>query len=178
MRREKKKEAVGQLADKLSQCSIAIATDYRGLSVTEMTELRRRLRQGDIEYRVVKNTLTRFAAAQANKEELTDIIEGPVALAFGYGDVIEPAKALADYIQSSKSSLKIRGGLLERRVLSASEVMELASLPPKEVLIAKMLGGMQAPIVALASVLSGVMSGFLGVLNARIEQLEGEGYGS
>jgi large subunit ribosomal protein L10 len=173
MRREKKGEVVRQLAEKLSRCNIAITTDYRGLSVAEMTELRRRLRQGEIEYRVIKNTLTRFAAEQAGKEGLTSIIEGPTAIAFGYGDIAAPAKALIDYIRSSKSELKIRGGLLDRRVLSAAEVTALATLPPKEELIAKLLGGMQGPLFALVGVLNATLAGFLGVLNARVKQLEG-----
>lgn len=173
MPREKKVEAVKHLAEKLSRCNIAITTDYRGLSVAEMTELRRRLRQGDVEYRVIKNTLARFAAQQAGKEGLTSIIEGPTAIAFGYGDVTEPAKALIDYIRSSKAKLKIRGGLLDQRVLSAAEVTALATLPPKEVLIAKLMAGMQGTILALVQVLNATLIGFLNVLNGRIAQLEG-----
>ncbi|MFQ5924700.1 MAG: 50S ribosomal protein L10 [Dehalococcoidia bacterium] len=175
MRREEKKEAVRELAQKLSQCNIVITTDYRGLSVAEMTELRRRLRQGEIEYRVVKNTLARFAAAAADKEGLMGIIEGPTAIAFGYGDVTEPAKALIDYIRSSNVELRIRGGLLDRRVLSPSEVTALASLPPREVLIARLLGGMQGAMSALVTVLNATLAGFLGLLNAQIKQLEGGG---
>lgn len=175
MRREKKEEAVRQLAQKISGCNIAITTDYRGLSVAEMTELRRRLRQGQIEYRVIKNTLARFAAEQAGKEGLNQIIEGPTAIAFGYGDATEPARALLDYIRSSKAPLRIRGGLLEHRVLSASEVITLATLPPKEVLIAKLLAGMQGGILALVRVLNATLAGFVGLLNARIQQLEGGG---
>ena len=177
MRREKKEEAVRELAEKLSRCNIVITTDYRGLSVAEMTELRRRLRQGEIEYRVVKNTLARFAAAEVDKEGLMSIIEGPTAIAFGYGDVTEPAKALIDYIRSSRAELRIRGGLLDRRVLSASEVTALATLPPREVLIARLLGGMQGAISTLVNVLNATSAGFLGLLNARIKQLEGGGNG-
>lgn len=177
MRKEEKKEAVSQLAHKLSGCDVAITTDYRGLSVAEMTELRRRLRQEGIEYRVIKNTLARFAAEQAGKEGLTSIIEGPTAIAFGYGDVAAPAKALVDYIRSSRSELKIRGGLLDQRVLSAVEVTTLASLPPKEELIAKLLAGMQGTIFALVNVLNANITSFLNLLNARIIQLEGGGDG-
>jgi len=173
MRREQKKEAVKELADKLSRCNIAITTDYRGLSVAEMTELRRQLRKMEIEYRVIKNNLARFAAEQAGKEGLTSIIEGPTAIAFSYGDVIVPAKALVDYIRSSKSQLKIRGGLLDQRVLSASEVTTLAVLPPWDELIAKLLGAMQGNILSLARALNANILGFLGVLNARMKQLEG-----
>ena len=177
MRREKKEEAIRQLAQKISRCNIAIATNYRGLSVAEMTELRRRLRQVEVEYRVIKNTLARFAAEQAGKGGLNQIIEGPTAIAFGYGNVTEPAQALLDYIRSSKVELTIRGGLLEQRVLSASEVIALADLPSKEALIAKLLGGLQGPIFALAQVLNATPAGFVRVLNARIQQLQGGGNG-
>jgi large subunit ribosomal protein L10 len=173
MRKEKKKEAVSQLAEKFSRCNIAITTNYRGLSVAEMTELRRRLRQGGIEYRVIKNTLARFAAKLAGKEGLNQIIEGPTAIAFGYSNVTEPAKALIDYIRSSRGRLTIRGGLLGQRVLTASEVTDLATLPPKEVLMAKVLGAMQGPISALVNVLNSTLVGIVGMLNARIRQLEG-----
>ncbi len=173
MRLDEKKQAVSELAQKLERSTIVITTNYRGLSVAEMTELRRKLRQEEIEYRVIKNTLARFAAEQAGKEGLTSIIEGPSAIAFGYGDVVAPAKALIDYIRSAKSELRIRGGLLEQRVLSAAEVTTLATLPPKEVLIAKLLSGMQGSIFALVYVLNANITGLLGLLVARRKQLEG-----
>jgi len=173
MRLEEKKQAVSELAQKLERCTIVIATNYRGLSVAEMTELRRRLRQEEIEYRVIKNTLARFAAEQAGKEGLTSIIDGPTAIAFGYGDVIAPPRALIAYIRSAKSELRISGGLMEQRVLSAAEVTTLATLPPKEVLIARLLSGMQGSISALVHVLNANITGLLGLLVARRKQLEG-----
>jgi len=173
MRMEEKKQAVSELAQKLERSSIVITTNFRGLSVAEMTELRRRLRQEEIEYRVIKNTLAHFAAEQAGKEGLISIIEGPTAIAFGYGNVVAPAKALIDYIRSAKSELRISGGLMEQRVLSASEVATLATLPPKEVLIAKLLSGMQGSILALVNVLNANITGLLSLLVARRKQLEG-----
>lgn len=173
MRLEEKKQAVSELAQKLERSNIVITTSYRGLSVTEMTELRRRLRKEQIEYRVIKNTLARFAAEQAGKEGLNSIMEGPTAIAFGYGDVVVPAKALIDYIRSASSELRISGGLIEERVLSASEVATLATLPPKEVLIAKLLSGMQGSISALVNVLNANVTGLISLLVARRKQLEG-----
>jgi len=173
MRLEEKKQAVIELAQKLERSSIVITTSYRGLSVAEMTELRRRLRQQQIEYRVIKNTLARFAAGQAGKEGLNSIIEGPTAIAFGYGDIVVPAKALIDYIRSASSELRISGGLIEERVLSASDVATLATLPPKEVLIAKLLSGMQGSISALVNVLNANVTGLINLLVARRKQLEG-----
>ena len=173
MRLEEKKQAVSELAKKLERCSIVITTSYRGIAVAEMTELRRRLRQQEIEYRVIKNTLAAFAAEQAGKAELTSIIEGPTALAFGYGDMVVPARALTDYIRSAKSQLRINGGLVEQRLLSAAEVAYLATLPPKEVLIARLLMGMQGSILALVNVLNANLTGFINLLVARRNQLEG-----
>ena len=173
MHREEKKETVTELADKLGRCSIVISTDYRGLPVAEMNEIRRRLRQTQIEYRVVKNTLIRLAAEQANREEIVNIVEGPTAIAFGYGNVVEPAKVLLDYIRSSGSTLKIIGGLVGQRVLSPSDIAGIATLPSKEVLVGKLLGMMKAPIASLVNVLNANIAGLAHVLNARMKQLEG-----
>jgi large subunit ribosomal protein L10 len=172
MRLKQKKEVVSELAEKLERANIAITTSYRGLTVSQMTELRRKLRQEEIEYRVLKNNLARFAAEQAGREGLTSVIEGPTAVALGYGDVVKPAKTLLDYIRSSKVELGILGGLMGNRVLSAAEVTALAALPPKEVLIAKLLSGMQGSIYGLVNVLNANIAGFLNLLAARKKQLE------
>jgi len=172
--RERKTQIIDKLREDFSKCSIGILTDYRGLSAQEATALRRRLRDSGIEFRVVKNTLARFAAERAGKEELISSFDGPIAIAFGYSDIVEPARALADYIDSSKASLSIKGGFLSDRLLTAEDVKTLSTLPPREVLLAKVLGGMQAPISALVSHLATPIRGFIGLLQARIQQLEGE----
>ena len=174
MSREKKTQIIDGLQEFFSKCSISVLTDYRGLSSAEMTDLRRALRKSEVEYRVVKNTLARFAAERAGKDELAALFEGPVAIAFGYGDVTEPAKVLADYIRASKASLSIKGGLLGDRVLTSGDVETLATLPSREILIARVLAGMQSPVVNLISCLAAPMRGVIGVLQARIKQLEGE----
>ena len=107
MLRERKDQIINELADSLSRCSIAIATDYRGLSAKEMVQLRRRLTELGVEYRVVKNTLTRFAVEKAGRKQLEALLAGPLAIAFGYDDVIKPAQALSEHIRSSGSVLKI-----------------------------------------------------------------------
>ncbi len=174
MPREKKALIIDRLQENFSKCSIGILTDYRGLSVPEMTVLRRRLRESGIEYKVVKNTLARFAAARAGKDELVSFFEGPVAIAFGYGDITEPARALANYIGTSKASLSIKGGFITDRLLTSEDVMTVSSLPSREILQAKVLGGMQIPIVALVNCLTTPIRGVIGVLQARIQQMEGE----
>ena len=172
MSREKKKQIISELEQILAKCSAAVFTDYRGLSTAELTELRRRLRQSGVGYRVVKNTLARFSAERAGKPYLLDLIEGPVAIAFGYGEVTQPAKLLVDHINSSRSELSIKGGFVGARRLTSGEVAAMAKLPSREVLLAKVLAGMQSPIVTLVSCLSSPMRGLVGVLQARIKKME------
>jgi large subunit ribosomal protein L10 len=172
MPREKKAQIIDSLQEIFSKCSIGILTDYRGLSALEITSLRRRLNESGIEYKVVKNTLARFAAQRADKNELAHSFEGPTAIAFGYDNTVEPAKTLADYIRTSKIDLSIKGGFLGNRLLTSEEVMTLSTLPSKEILLAKVLGRMQSPIIALLACLTAPMRGIIGVLQARIQQLE------
>lgn len=173
MPREEKVQVVDELSQVLSECSIGIMTDYRGLSTAEMTELRRSLRNSEVRYRVVKNTLARFAAEKAGKGELVSFFEGPVAIAFGYGDIVAPAKILADYIKTQKSMLTIKGGFADDRIFTPADIENLASLPSTEILLAKILAGMQSPIYRLVNSLSSPMRGLMGVLQARAKQLEG-----
>ena len=174
MSREKKAQTIDRLQDAFSKCSIGILTDYRGLSTPEITVLRRKLRELSVEYKVVKNTLARFAGERAGKGDLVSFFEGPVAIAFGYGDITEPAKALADYIRTSKASLSIKGGFLGDRLLTPEDVATLSTLPSREILLAKVLGGMQGPIITLVGCLTTPIRGITGVLQARIKQLEEE----
>ena len=139
-----------------------------------MTSLRRRLDKSGSHYRVVKNTLARFAAEKAGRDDLASLFEGPVALAFGYGDIIEPARALADYIQTSKVKLDIKGGFLSDRLLTSDDVTTISTSPPREVLVARVLGGMQSPISILVSCLANPIRQAIGTIQARIQQMEGE----
>jgi large subunit ribosomal protein L10 len=173
MSREKKTKIIDSLQQLFSRCSVAILTDYRGQSANEMTRLRRRLREAGIEYKVVKNTLARFAAQRSGREEVAGYFDGPVAIAFGYGDITEPAKALATFIEESKASMTIKGGFLADRLLTKEEVITLSALPSKEVLLARVVGGVQGPISALVSQLAAPMMGLIAGLQARIQQLEG-----
>ena len=174
MSREKKGQVIDRLQENFSKCSSGIFTDYRGLSALEMTDLRRRLRESGIEYKVVKNTLARFAAERVGRDELTGFFEGPVAIAFGYSDITEPARVLSDYIRTSKASLSIKGGFLGDGLLTVEEVTDLSTLPSREVLVARVLGGMQSPLATLVNCLTAPMRGVVGALQARIQQLEGE----
>jgi len=172
MSREKKAQTIDSLQESLTRCNVGILTDYRGLSTPELTNLRKKLRGVGIEYRVTKNTLVSLAAARAGQNDLTSCFAGPVAIAFGYGDITEPAKILIDYINTSKASLSIKGGFLAGRALTMEEAISLAKLPPREILLAKVLGGMQSPVTGLVNCLAAPMRGLLGTLQARIKQME------
>ena len=173
MHREQKMRIVDQLKEAISKCSLGILTNYQGLSTSEINVVRRRLRQMGIEYRVVKNTLARLAASKADKGFLSGSFEGPVAVAFGYGDIVEPAKALLDYINSSSTTLSIRSGFLGDRLLTSDEVKMLAKTPTREVLLAQVISGMQAPIANLLNCLTSPLRDTIGILQNRIKQLEG-----
>lgn len=170
--KEKKAQIIDQLQESFANCNIGILTDYRGLTTPEMTKLRRSLREVGVEYRVTKNTLARFAAERANRNALAELFEGPTAVTLGYGDITQPAKALTDYIRTSKLTLDIKGGFMGDRLLTKEEIIALAALPPKEILLAKVIGGMQAPITNLVSRLSSPIQGFINVILARTKKME------
>lgn len=172
MPREKKVAIVDNLTELFRKCSIGILTDYRGITANELTDLRRQFRGKGIDFKVVKNTLARFAAEKAGREDLSGLFQGPVALVFGYGSEVETAKTLDEYNRNLKTSLEIRGGFLTERRLTAVEITSLAKLPSREVLIGRVMGGMQAPIIGLLFRLSAPLQGIIGVLQARINQLE------
>ena len=172
MSREEKAKVIQDLEEVFEKCSIGILTDYRGLSVHEMTALRRRLQDAGVEYRVVKNTLARFAAERLGRADLAATFEGPVALALGYGDLVEPARVLTGYIDAEKSVMTIKGGFIGDRLLSSEDVSDLSRLPSREVLVAKVLGAMQGPIAGLVNCLNAPIAGMARVLQARINQLE------
>ncbi len=171
MLREKKTQIINKLADDLSRSTIVIATNYQGLTAKQMTELRNVLAKADIGYHVAKNTLVCFAADKAGKRQLVDIIKGPVALAFGYSDVVDSAKVLNRYIKSTESSLQIRGGLLGERILTPEEVVSLANLPSKEVLVSQLIARLQAPITGLYNIFALPLQGLLNVLQGRNQKL-------
>jgi large subunit ribosomal protein L10 len=172
--REEKAQLIDSLQEIFSKCSVGVLTDYRGLTAAKMTELRRKFREASVEYRVVKNTLARFAAERAGKDELVGLFEGPVAIAFGYGDITEPARALAAYIEDAKVEMAIKGGFLPNKMLTPDEVETLSKLPSREILLARVVGGIKSPLTALVGRLSAPMTGLVGVLQSRIKQLEGE----
>jgi large subunit ribosomal protein L10 len=169
---EAKARAIDEIAQKLRDSKVAIFTNYRGLTVKDLADLRGRLRPAKVEYQVLKNTLTRFAAQKADiTADLSAVLEGPTAVGFGYEDVVQAAKAVNDYARTSRV-LEIKAGLLENRVLSAAEVTSLAMLPAKPQLQSQVLGTMTAPVQNLFSVLNGTARNLMNVLSARQRDLE------
>jgi large subunit ribosomal protein L10 len=182
---KKKMELVEELREKFSRCTIVLATDYTGLNVNAMTDLRRQMRDKNLEYRVVKNTLAYLSADSADRAEIKDIVHGPTAIAFGYDDPIPVAKAVEEYIRVNRSVLAIRGAVVDRRVLSPSEVTVLCNLPPRDVLVAQFMGQVQTPLAALLgqlqsplrglhTVLSGPLTSLVILLQQRAEQLKAQ----
>lgn len=162
---------MAELAEKLQRSTVAIFTDYRGLDVQTMTELRKQLRQGGIEYRVVKNTLMRLAAQRANVAGVDVMLTGPTAIAFNPADPVAPAKILSEFAKKNEA-LQIKGGVLNGKVLDAEGVRKLAELPSREELLAQLLMRMQGPLYGLAYVLQGTLQKLVLALDAVRRQKE------
>ena len=170
---KKKAEIIDKLREVFSKSTVGILTDYRGLPTAEMVTLRRKIREAGAEYKVVKNTLARLAAAKAGKEYISNALDGPMAIAFGYGDVVAPARALASYISDSKSNLAIKGGFIGDSLLTPKDVNMLATLPSKEIIVARVIRQIKSPLAVLVGSISSPIRGFIGILQARMKQLEG-----
>lgn len=163
---------IEQLKSLLNTSEMTIVTDFRGLKVTQITELRRKLRSKKIRLQIIKNTLTRKAAEEVNKADINKLLVGPNALICASGDIREASKLLNDYIKTTKSTLNIKGGLLGNQLLTAEQVISLALLPDREVMLGRLLGTMQMPFVSLLYVLNGNLRNLMNILQARVNQLE------
>ncbi len=168
-----KEVTVKEVQQKLEEAKAVVLADYRGLNVQEVTELRKRLRDSGVEYRVIKNTMTSRAAKAANIQGLDSYLSGPTALAFGYTDVVTPAKVLADFAKAHKK-LELKGGILEGQVIDDKMVKSLAQLPSREALLAQVAGVLQAPMRGLVTVLSGPLRNLAYATEAVRKQKAGE----
>jgi len=172
--RPEKQAVVAELKEKLSRAKSVVLADNKGLTVAEMTNLRRELRAVGAELKVAKNTLIRIAAREVGIEGLDTYLHGPTTLAFSYDDETAAPKKLKEIFEKEKEpKLVVKGGILESRVIDARGVKELADLPSKEVLLAQVLGGIQAPLQGVAGAINGLLASFAYALDARIRQLEG-----
>ena len=170
--KEQKAEQVEEIAERLKRAKVAVLTDYRGLTVSQLQDLRTRLRGGDVEYRVVKNTLARRAAEAAGYPALQEGIKGPVAIAFGYDDLGAPSKLITEFVRATRLKLDVVGGLVEGRVFSSDQIKQLADLPSRETLIAQLMGTLQSPVAQLVGTMQTPLQQLMGVLNAYKTKLE------
>lgn len=161
----KKTKVVEGLTEKISSASVLLLTDYRGFSVKDLTDLRKKLRPTDSELKIVKNTLLKRALAAAGFAGLDDHLAGSTALLLGYKDPIGPLKALVSHIKEIEKGT-VKAGLMEKVLIDGKGVIEISKLPSKEVLIAKVVGGFKAPLFGLANVLQGPMRKLVYVLSA------------
>ena len=171
--RPEKEATVREVADRLARSEIALVTDYRGLTVSQLTELRRQLSTAQAEMHVAKNTLVKLAVKGTPREVINPVLEGPTALVFGFGDAVKTAKTLSDHIRTQRLQIAIKGALLGDRLLSAADVTRFAELPSKEVLQATLVGTLSAPLAGLVGTLNGALQQLVGTLEARNEQLSG-----
>ena len=147
---ESKKTVVDALSDKIQNATAAVFVDYKGITVAQDTELRNQFRAAGVEYSVVKNTLTRFAANKAGYTEFDEVLNGTTSMASTTDDPIAPARVICEFAKKNKNVVKIKGGMVEGKVLSVDELMSFGELPSKDALIAQVLGTFLAPISALA----------------------------
>ncbi len=171
--RAEKSSAIDLLAEQLGKAEIAILTEYRGLSVTDMQDLRGRLRPAGVQYVVAKNTLARFAAERTGRTSIVDDLTGPTAIAFGT-DAVATAKALQDYTRVNRTFV-LKAALLGDRRIDPKEVERLATLPPADVLRGRVFGMIVSPLQRIVNMLSAPMASFARLLEARRKQLEETG---
>ncbi len=166
-----KAQTIDAISDQLSRAMLVIVTDYRGLKVTDLQTFRGNLRPSGGEFHVAKNTLTRIAANNAGVVGLDALLEGPSALVFAFEDPVQTAKAVSDFVRSSRV-LSVKGGVMGDREVSPADVEAIATLPSREELQAKLLGLLVSPMSRTLGVLSGPSRSMVYLLNARSEQPE------
>src|SRR5438445_4122263 len=173
MQKEEKERVVSELTEKLRSAETLFVADYRGLTMPQIDALRGRLLENGARLSVVKNTLTRRAAQAAGADALLALLEGPSAIAFieADGDMVAVAKALADSARDTKV-LEIRGGVMQGREVSGSDIEELAKLPPLDVLRGQVLGAVIAPLSSLIALVNAPLQNLYGLIEARVNQLE------
>lgn len=168
---EKKKKEVAEIAEKLKSACAGVVVEYKGINVADDTKLRRELREANVSYSVIKNTMLLRAAKEANLEGLNTVLEGTTALAVSNDDYVASARILCDFAKDNKF-FKIKSGFLDGEVVDSNKIIELSKLPSKEVLLAQTLGGLNAPITGFVTVLNGTLKGLVVALNA-IAQKQG-----
>lgn len=168
-----KKERVVDLKGQFSRSKLAVVSDYRGLTVKEMNELRRRIQAAGGDYTVAKNTLIRRALSETEgAPQIDQMLKGPTALVVGYEDPVGPVKALMDYLKETKKEMDIRGGIIEGKPVTGADLQQIATLPSREEMVAKLMGSMQSPAQGVVITLSGVARNLAYALEAIRKQKE------
>ena len=171
MNRREKEQVVSDLQKQVEQVKAVVLTSYRGLKVGQMDQLRRRLREEKITYNVIKNTMMKLASKGSALEKLHDYFEGPTAIAMSTGDPIPLARILSEF-QKAQPLLEIKAGWIEGRVSSPEEVRALASMPSREVMLGRILGSIQMSSMQVAGAILSALQEVVGVVQARVDQLE------
>jgi large subunit ribosomal protein L10 len=171
LNRREKEQVVSDLQKQVEQVKAVVLTNYRGLKVGQMDQLRRRLREEKITYSVVKNTMMKLASKGSALEKLHDYFEGPTAIAMSTGDPIPLARILSEF-QKAQPLLEIKAGWIEGRVSSPEEVRALASMPSREVMFGRILGSIQMSGMQVAGAILSALQQVVGVVQARVDQLE------
>jgi large subunit ribosomal protein L10 len=170
--KDSKKEILQDLIAKLKESKGVVLTDYQGMNVSQISSLRNELKEKKVEFKIVKNTLMEKASEELNVEDLTKDLIGCTAMAFCSDDGVAPARLLKEYFKKNKIDLKIKSGLIDGKVFSPEKIMEIASLPSKDVLIAQMINGVKSPLYSLVFILQGPLRGLIYTLEAVRKQKE------
>jgi large subunit ribosomal protein L10 len=169
--RKEKERIVEEIKEDFQKASVVVLTEYRGLAVPQISQLRRILQEENVKYKVLKNTLTRLATKDEGLEELHSYLEGPTAIAYGYDDPVTPIRLLVKFAKEH-DALIIKGGVLDKTVFNETEIRRLSELPPKNELLARTLGALQSPLTGFLNVLQGNIRGLVYALNAVKEKKE------
>ncbi len=169
MLRNEKEAVIAEVAQLLTERENVFVSDYRGLTMAQLSELRAKLRESGARVKVVKNTLGGIAAERAGRSDIRELLSGPTAVTFCGDDLVGAAKALSEFARTHPQ-LEMRGGLLQSSLIDAAGVKALASLPPRDILVAQVVGTMAAPLTGFVTVLQGTIGGFVRALNQVAEQ--------
>lgn len=166
---DEKKKVVAELEERFKSSKAAIFADYRGLKVADATSLRSNCREAGVDFRVVKNTLTKIAAENSGLQELNELLTGPTAIAFGLEDPVAPAKTLVDFAKKNRL-LEIKGGVVEGKFVELPEIKTLAELPGRDVLISQVMRGLNGTVAGFCTVLQGPIRKLVYALQAIQDQ--------
>jgi large subunit ribosomal protein L10 len=170
LNKNNKQQVVTEIHEKLARAKAVFLADFRGMTVDKATTLRNDLRGAAVEYQVIKNTLLEIASKETDAASLAEHFKGPTAVAITYSDPVAAAKVLAKHAKEQQAAFRLKGGMLSGKVISVADIQALAELPSREVLIAKMLGSMNAPATNFVGVLAAIPGSFVRVLDAIRQQ--------